>query len=72
MPSKESHPPSWYEGNLACWLFTELKKPQLKGMATEDYRSRDGIKLLCKTKCNINSLEETFVKLEYRCGRWDQ
>lgn len=37
----------------------------MKGVTTCDYRSRAGIKLLWKTKCNITRLERTLVKLEY-------
>lgn len=30
------------------WLFTELQKHPMEGMTTEDYKSRDGVKLLWK------------------------
>lgn len=30
---------------FACWLFTELKKHQLKGVMAQDNRSRDDVKL---------------------------
>lgn len=57
--------------NFACWLFTELKKHWLKGVMAQDCRSRDGVELLWRIKCNIMNLEEMFVKLEYGCGRWE-
>ena len=49
------------EETFACWLFTELKKHQLKGVMAQAFRSRDGVKLLWRTKWNVTSLEETFL-----------
>ena len=49
------------EETFACWLFTELKKHQLKGVMDQDNRRRDDVKLLWRTKRSVASLGETHL-----------